>query len=220
MRNTKIYFLALILLIGIFTPIVGQNVEVKDSLDIRKTQYSKPYNAITSNPFTVPKGSLVYQNLFIGINVLEYGISDKLSISTGFFPGLASIKYNFYNNEDFSFSFSNLNIIIPSSNEFIWTPILYLHGALKENEDEFYTFGGGVFFVDGPKALFTFGYHKRLNNEVGFMIDLWLPNIDLDTGIFGGFLPIPAIGLRFYTKSGASFDVGFPFIGMRIPLKK
>ena len=214
----SIFLLILFLLIGGNN--YGQSSEY-DSTQYSNTTYSRPHSGFTTTPFTIPKGSLVYHNAYLFVNAFEYGVTDRLTVTAGLYPGIFSIKYNFVNTPDYAFSFTSLNIAWMSNGDPYVVPILYLHGAFIEGRDNFFTLGGGVYIIEGtPRSIFTIGYHRRLTDKLGLMLDLWLPHLDDDIDIIGGFLPMPMIGFRFYTESGAAFDIGFPQIGMRIPLVK
>ena len=211
---------------------IAQEFNTQDE-EYEANVYDLPYNAITTTPYTLPKGSLVYQNLNLAINTLSYGIHDRLSVSAGYTPisfgsgsvAMSQIKYNFYRDENYALSISNLNFydfnklqfgpLGEESRELDIIPIFFLNAAVKNSEHDFWTFGVGAYHADGiTNPIFTIGYQNRFSKKVAFIADLWLPF--LGTGFFTP-LPIPAVGFRFFGKEGITFDIGFPFVGIKIP---
>lgn len=210
-----------------------------DTTSYEVNEYDLGYNAITLTPFTIPKGSLVYQNLMLGVNTLEYGVTDKLSVAAGlsFFKlrggkspmMLLNVKYKFYDKDNLAFSINSLNAMQryegwrewPGTKQTIsdFNHAIFLNGAHYKDKSNFFTFGIGVWDLEdeiGP--IFTFGFSKRLSRTVSLIGDLWLPIVEIEYN--RGPIPIPAIGFRYHTKSYATFDIGFPFIGAKVPLIK
>lgn len=211
----------------------------KDSIKYEVNDYDAGYNAITMTPFTIPKGALVAQNLMLGFNTLEYGLTDNLSIATGvsFFgtrrnssypTALLSIKYKIYDQNGVAVSISSLNSyqrfkIEPGYEEFYDSyetmHALFLNSAFYKDKNNFVSVGAGLYGSQGyMSVIFTAGFSKRTSETMALIGDLWLPIFDLeyDTTIW----PFPAIGFRYFLKSGVTVDFGFPFVGMKIPLIK
>jgi len=240
MQNRTSYLrisLWLFLILGFCRITVAQHIH-KDTTIYKNHGFDAGYNAITTTPFTIPKGSLVYQNLMLGINTLEYGITDKLSVATGisFFGmnrnrsplALLFLKYNLYDANNFAVSISSLNSM--QRFNYSWFPeefdetrfefnhALFLNAASYKDKYNFVSFGVGAFVLSGESSvIFTLGFSKRATESLAVIGDLWLPRVDFDSPTL---LPIPAIGVRYFTKSGASFDFGFPFVGAKVPLIK
>ena len=217
----------------------GAQTFSKDSTEYEVNDYDAGYNAITMTPFTLPKGALVAQNLMLGINTLEYGLTDNLSIAAGisFFGvrdasnnpmGLLSIKYKMYDRDGIAVSISSLNAfrkfkVDPAYEEY-YDPFesmhaLFLNSAFYKDKNNFVSVGAGLYGSPGfISVIFTAGFSKRTSKTTAVIGDLWLPVFDLesDTTIF----PFPAIGVRQFLESGITIDFGFPFIGVKIPLIK
>lgn len=228
----------IMLTISLPTLLFGQT-EIRDTSSYERNEYDISYNAITTTPFTLPKGAVLYQNFNFVVNTLSYGISDNLSVAVGnslhalFDNGrqksatfMSHIKYKFYQDEKYALSLSNLNFyeyqrytiesleIDEKSLDVI--PILFLNGSVHTSKHSFWTFGIGMYdLLNEPRPIFTVGYQNRFSRSTAFIADLWLPFIGVDTP-----LPIPAVGFRFFTKYGGSVDLGFPFIGAKIPIGK
>lgn len=222
----------LIIAISTFVSIqlVGQGGEVIYS-DIDTNDYAATYLGITTTPYTLPKGAMNYQNLYVGYNGVEYGVTDRFSLSGGFslfnltgegggaFFTLA--KYNFHRSNNTALSISNLNIVYPSYDGIGAVSILYANAAFG-NKNNFVTLGAGFGYsfeeADIPVGIFTFGYHNRFSKSTAFIADVWLAVLDLDSNGVG--IPLPSIGFRFFLKNEITIDLGLPLFGFKIPIKK
>lgn len=223
-QNSVYIYITVLILSG--SSIFGQP-ETKDSISSGIYAYDRGYNIITTTAFTIPKGTLIYQNFLFVVNNFEYGLSDNASIGSGFslFGTLhTTIKLKLFQKKKLTVSLFNLNLFFPKANN-AFIPIVYLNGAKSINETDYFSFGTGLFHVEKPSSIFTVGYHKRFSKSWAFMFDLWLPNINF---VFSKqeernkyfFFPIPMIGVRYFSKSGATFDLGYSFLAMKYPLIK
>lgn len=223
----RLYFscLMFVLLYGYMS---AQNREPVHS-EVDTNVYAATYLGITTTPYTLPKGALNFQNLFIGYNGLEYGVTDKFSLSAGLslfrFETSGTTfflfgKYNLYQSPTTSISLSNLNIFYPENEERGWVSVLFANGAFG-HKNHFFTVGGGYGLdVDNsePVLIFTAGYHNRFSKPVGLMVDVWLAVVDVDSRGVG--IPLPSIGFRFFLKNQITIDLGLPLFGFKIPILK
>lgn len=205
----------------------SEGIAQKSELDttyIQTNEYAISYGALTATPYTIPKGSLVYQNLGFTINTLEYGVTDRFSVAAGaplFNFGITDgpigflfLKYNFFKTEGFALSASNLNIFHTDNYEskLDVLSIMYLNTAIG-SKNKFVTLGAGFYFPDGEQnAIYTLGYHNKFSDKMAFIADLWIPVQNSSA------IPLPAAGIRLYLDDGFTIDLGFPFIGFKAPL--
>lgn len=221
-------------MIAVFTLIglqlTGQGDEIIYS-EIDTNHHAATYLGITTTPYTLPKGAMNYQNLYVGYNGFEYGLSDRFTISGGFslfnftddgggaFFTLA--KYNFLRTENTAVSLSNLNIVYPGYQGLGAVSILYTNAAFG-NKNNFVTLGAGFGYSfeesDIPVGIFTFGYHNRFSKSMAFMVDVWLAVLDLDSNGVG--IPLPSIAFRFFLKNDITIDLGLPLFGFKIPINR
>lgn len=234
-----ILWLILTIISNVPNTVYAQNTH-RDSTEFKIYKHDLGYNAITTTPFTIPQGSLVYQNLFLGINTLEYGVTDRLSIASGISlfglnsddgpTGLFFAKYNLYNTDNFVLSISSLSAVnrYNSLKDYTGEKIkvtdihtaLFLNAASIRDANNYITYGLGYYSLYGEgSVIFTAGFCKRLSESIAFIGDLWLPLLNLDSNS-RLLLPIPALGFRYFAKSGITVDFGFPFIGLKIPILK
>ena len=223
----KLYRISLLFIIALYIGILDLEAQTKHSLhnEIDTNEYAATYQAITTTAFTPPKGSLNYQNLFFGINTLEYGVSDNFSLSSG--VGISDInlndgvsfflfgKYKLFHEDNTAFSISSLNILGSHDlfSDYLFS-VLYLHGSFG-NYNNFVSFGAGASLGPDNVGIITFGYHNRISKSTAFIIDIWLAL--LDPGSNGGVLPLPTIGFRSFLDNNIIIDFGFPYIGCKIP---
>lgn len=221
--------------------LLGQ-AAAKDTSSYERNEYDISYNAITTTPFTLPKGAFLYQNFNLVVNTLSYGFTDNLSVSVGtslhallndrrhnYATLMSQIKYNFYQDEKYAFSVSNINFyeyekyynfqIDENERNINVVPILFVNGSVHTSKHAFWTFGVGMYgLLDDPQPIFTIGYQNRFSKNMAFIADLWVPLVEIESS--AGPLPIPALGVRFFKKDRGSIDLGFPFIGAKVPIGK
>lgn len=217
------------LIIVLLSSVISAQSDEFPNAQVDTNVYAASYLGITTTPYTIPKGALNYQNLYIGYNGLEYGITDRFSLSAGLslfrFETSGNTfflfgKYNLYQSPTTAISLSNLNIIYPEEDERGWVSVLYANGAFG-NKNHFFTLGGGYGLdIDNsePVLIFTAGYHNRFSKRIGLMIDVWLAIVDLDSRGVG--IPLPSIGFRFFLNNQITIDLGLPLLGFKIPIRK
>lgn len=207
----------------------AQEIVMEESA-IDTNEYAATYLGITTTPYTLPKGAINYQNLYLGYNGIEYGVTDRFSVSAGLslfnlegsggIPFFLFAKYNIYDSPSISVSISNLNIIYPEYDGTGVVSVLYTNAAFG-NKNNFITLGAGYgqsFEENEPVLIFTGGYHNRFSKSIAFIVDVWLAVLDLDSRGVG--IPLPSLGFRFFLKNQITIDAGFPLFGFKIPLKK
>lgn len=199
-------------------------------LGIDTNHYAATYLSITTSPYTLPKGALNYQNLYVGYNGLEWGVTNRFSLSGGLslfrFETSGTTfflfgKYNLFRNKTTSISLSNLNIFYPlNDRERGIVSVLFANGAVGD-KNQFISLGAGYgldFNSEEPVLIFTVGYHNRFSDIAGLLVDVWLAVVDVESRGIG--IPLPSIGIRFFLDNDITVDLGLPVFGFKVPIRK
>lgn len=168
--------------------------------------------------FTLRKGEVDYQNIYLSINSFNFGVSDNFSVGGGFelistFTSLSdgdfspifflNSKLGFKSNEKLRFSAGALYIRVPSDGDFNG---LFIPNGTMTIGDENSNVSGSMGLVFGgestePNALFSFSGIKRISKRVAFISENWF-NLGEDSGVFVTY------GLRFMGEK-VSVDLAF-----------
>lgn len=143
-----------------------------------------------NSAFTLKKGEIDYQNIYLSVNSFNYGVSDNFTVGGGFelistFSSLSdgdfkpiffiNSKLGFKSNESLRFSASALYVRVPSNDGA--SGYFIPNGTLTVGNENSNVSGtlGAIFDGNssGPKGLFSFSAIRRVSKRVAFISENW-----------------------------------------------